>query len=61
MRDPPEIVIRGWRSETSFRGKEAIRAAGWMLHLLLFARALRILAGIPIAGSMYLGIRWLFS
>jgi hypothetical protein len=61
QRDPPEIIIRGWRSETSFKGEEAIRAAGWSLHFMLIASTLRIVAIIPFGATLHAMVKWWLS
>jgi len=61
QRDPPEIIIRSWKSETVFKGEAAIHAAGWSLHLMLLARALRMLVMPVASGSVFLVLKWWVS
>jgi hypothetical protein len=41
QQESPEVIFGSGKSQISLRGREAIRAAGWALRLLLFAKALR--------------------
>jgi hypothetical protein len=52
-REPNEISLGAGKSQVTLKGKEAIRAAGWTLRLLLFARAIAILS-LPVAAAIYL-------
>jgi hypothetical protein len=57
--EQPEVHLGTGKSQISLKGKEAIRAAGWALRLLLLARAVRNLLVLPIGG--YFLLRWLLS
>jgi hypothetical protein len=57
----PEITFGDGKSKINFKGKEALRAAGWGLRLLLFARAVRILLLFPVGGIAFLLLRWVLS
>lgn len=39
----PEILIGSGKSQITLKGREAIRAAGWTVPFLLFARGIRLL------------------
>ena len=51
--DIPEISVGKGRSQISLKGKDAIRAGGWAIQWLLFARGLAI---IVVAIAIVLGI-----
>jgi hypothetical protein len=57
----PEVIFGSGKGQISLRGREAIRAAGWALRLLLYARALKILLVFPIGGIGYWIVKWLLS
>jgi hypothetical protein len=58
---PPEVIFGSGKSQISLRGREAIRAAGWALRMLLFARAVRVLLLFPLGGMALLLLKWLLS
>jgi hypothetical protein len=55
----PEISISAGRAKIILKGRDAIRAAGWTLRFLLFARGLSLLAVGAIA--VYAVIKWWLS
>jgi hypothetical protein len=61
QQDIPEVIVGSGKSQISLRGRDAIRAAGWALPLLLFARAVKILLFVPIGGIVFLLLKWLLS
>jgi len=61
QKETPEVIFGSGKSQISLKGKKAIRAAGWGLPLLLFARAVRILLVIPIGGIAFLLLKWLLT
>jgi hypothetical protein len=53
--EDPEISIGSGRSQIVLKGREAIRAAGWTLRFLLFARGVSLLGvGLAVAAA----VRW---
>jgi hypothetical protein len=54
----PEISIGSGKTQVILRGRDAIRAAGWALRLLLFARAASLLA-LPVGAAVIYGaVKW---
>jgi hypothetical protein len=54
----PEISIGVGRTQIVLRGRDAIRAAGWSLRFLLFARGFLFVAG---ALSICAAVKWWVS
>jgi len=61
QRDIPEFSFGDGKNKVSIKGREAIRAAGWALRLLLFARAMNMLIVLPIGSIGYLFVKWLLN
>ena len=59
--DPPEVIFGAGRFKITLKGKEAIRAGGWTVRLLLVVMAARIWVVVPIGGITFLVVRWLLS
>lgn len=59
--DPPEVIVGAGKAQVSLRGREAIRAAGWTIRLVLVAKAMRILVVLPVGGACYLALKWYLS
>jgi hypothetical protein len=55
----PEILIGSGKWQITLKGRDAIRAAGWTVRFLLFARGiwlLFLLGGVSLV--LYLAIPW---
>jgi hypothetical protein len=55
----PEILIGSGKSQITLKGREAIRAAGWTVRFLLFARGIRLLfllGGFSL--FLYAAVQW---
>ena len=55
----PEILIGSGKWQITLKGRDAIRAAGWTVRFLLFARGIWLLFFLGVVPLvLYLAIQW---